>query len=84
MLKPQSHCQESRTRFYYVFKRTKTAKYEQTVFKLFTYDYIRSNTWLVKHSRNLLKPNTYLKRDHILTQRGGEKLVKPRARNLTV
>ena len=40
---------------------------------------------MVKLSRNLVKPDTYLKRDQILTQRGGEKRSKkPRARNLTV
>ena len=39
---------------------------------LMIYGYIRRDTWLVKYSRNLVKPNTYLKRDHILTQRGGE------------
>ena len=34
--------------------------------------YKRSDTWLVTPSRNLLKPNTNLNRDQILTQRRGE------------
>ena len=68
-VKSQSNCQVLCTRFTRFLKRTKTTKY--VIRRIKTY-YIDSDTWLVKHSRNLVKPNTYLKRDHILTQRGGE------------
>ena len=72
-LKHQSHCQVSRTRF---LKHIKTAKH---LLKHITYGYIRSDKWLVKHSRNLVKPNSYLERDQILTQCGGENHSKTRS-----
>ena len=72
-VKDQSHCQVSPTWFNYRYlKCIKTAKHVVRRIKTYYIRYIHRDTWLTKHSRNLVKPNTYIKRDQILTQLGGE------------